>query len=226
MSLPLHKMWTLSPYKTSQRLFSWTFWEIFTCFGPRKPAITPSGDIMVQVYASGQEQNTHDGVFLCIRMCVLPSCVRCGWRLGGEEEEGEESHFPDWLWCRDSFPVVTVLESSGWGEKNMLFWADCLCFGLRPFAVNALRCTNKMLECQCYQKKLPYFSRANFTKRPDKVSIPFLASIICQTRSCAGLQGERLDIYNPSATKYWGGESLTSPERAKQNILLLFWKRK
>lgn len=164
-------------------------------------------------------------ISLRTHVCALPSCVRCGWRLGGEdEEEGEESHFPDWLWCRDSFPVVTVLESSGWGEKKHAM-LDRLCFGLRPFAVNALLCTKKML-CQRYQRKLPYFSHANFTKRPDKVSIPFLASIICRTRSCAGLQGERLDIYNPSATKYWGGESLTSPERAKQNILLLFWGRK
>lgn len=47
---------------------------------------------MVQVYARGQEQNAHDGVFLCVRVCVRSHHVS---GADDEEEEGEESHFPD-----------------------------------------------------------------------------------------------------------------------------------
>lgn len=61
-------------------------------------------------------------------LCV---CVRlvCQVQWTAPHTGREESHFLIRLWCRDSFPVIAVLERAGKGEKNMLFWKGSLCFG-------------------------------------------------------------------------------------------------
>ncbi len=95
----------------------------------------------------------------CICTCVFQSRVRCSWQLLAG---GEESYFLPGLWCRDSFPVVTVLERPGKGEKNHvllnelpLFWleASLITWGIVIVPIGIVWASDSSKF-----KRLPYFT--------------------------------------------------------------------
>lgn len=175
-------------------------WEISRCFAAPQPAITPSGDIMVRVYAKGRKQNSRVYAYVCSHR--VSGVVDNSAQRRGRESLPCQTLMSRLISCRHS-----TRKTREGGGGDMFFWMGCLCFGLRPFSLNALTVPIEIV-WDSKLERLTYFSNVNFlpmtaTTYQNKwalIPLNLLSASFVRHTAVEDSRKTSFDIYNPSAT--------------------------